>query len=58
MQKVIKIFKSWNNGPIYKVYRLTKWSILINTTKNGKIKKKHKIGHFVKAKAFEPIKNR
>ena len=26
--------------------------------KNGKIKKKDKIGHFVKAKAFEPIKNR
>ena len=49
MRKVIKIFKSCNKGPIYKVYRYTNgqfWSI----QKNGKIKKKDKIGHFVKAK--------
>ena len=33
MRKVIKIFKSCNKGPIYKVYRYTKWSILVNTKK-------------------------
>ena len=57
MRKVIKIFKSWNKGPIYKVYRLTKGSILVNIKKMARLKKKSKIGPFVKAKAFEPIKN-
>ena len=40
MRKVIKIFKSWNKGPIYKVYRYTKWSISVNTEKMARLKKR------------------